>query len=39
MQGMDPMLDDRSPACVPRHATDATGRTTVLGSARRFVVQ
>ena len=39
MQGMDPMLDDRSPAWVLRHATDETERTAVLASARRFVVQ
>ncbi len=39
MQGMDPMLDDRSPAWVLRHATDEAERATVLASARRFVVQ
>ena len=39
MQGMDPMLDDRSPAWVLRHATDETDRAAVLASARRFVVQ
>jgi hypothetical protein len=33
------MLDDRSPAWMLRQATDATERTTVLGSACRFVVQ
>ena len=39
MQGMDPMLDDRSPAWVLRHATDEADRAAVLASARRFVVQ
>lgn len=39
MQGMDPMLDDRSPAWVLRHATDGTERAAVLASARRFIVQ
>lgn len=39
MQGMDPMLDDRSPAWVLRHATDEIDRAAVLASARRFVVQ
>jgi uncharacterized protein (DUF2384 family) len=39
MQGTDPMLNDRSPAWVLRHATDETDRAAVLASARRFVVQ
>lgn len=39
MQGMDPMLDDRSPAWVLRHATAGTERVDVLASARRFIVQ
>jgi uncharacterized protein (DUF2384 family) len=39
LQGMDPMLDDRSPAWVLRHATDDTDRAAVLASARRFVFQ
>lgn len=39
MQGMDPMLEDRSPAWVLRHTTDEADRAAVLASARRFVVQ
>ena len=39
MQGMDPMLDDRSPAWVLRHASDDAERIAVLASARRFIVQ
>ena len=39
MQGMDPMLGDRSPAWVLRHATGETERAAVLASACRFVVQ
>lgn len=39
MQGMDPMLDDRSPAWVLRHATDDTERAAVLASARRLIIQ
>jgi hypothetical protein len=39
MQGTDPMLNDRSPAWVLRHATDETDRAAVLASARRLVVQ
>jgi hypothetical protein len=39
MQGMDPMLDDPSPAWVLRNATDDAERVAVLASARRFIVQ
>lgn len=39
MQGMDPMLDDRSPAWVLRHASEDAERAAVLASARRFIVQ
>ena len=39
MQGMDPMLDDRFPAWVLRHASDDAERAAVLASAGRFVVQ
>jgi len=39
VQGMDPMLDDPSPAWVLRHVTDEAQRAAVLASARRFVVQ
>ncbi len=36
---MDPMLDDRSPAWVLRHASEDAERAAVLASARRFIVQ
>jgi hypothetical protein len=39
MQGMDPMLDGRSPAWLLRHTADDAERADVLASARRFVVQ
>ena len=39
MQGMDPMLDDRSPLWVLRHAETEEDLRQVVLSARRFVTQ